>query len=465
MGGAWPRFHLADWLGGRAGGVGTLAGVSARRVNPILLALGPGIVFAGAAIGVSHLVQSTRAGAVYGLSLLWLVVLAHAMKLPAMLFGPRYAAATGHSLLHAYRVQGRHALIAFGVLTVGTMFAIQAAITVVTASLVKGVVVDPLVGAMGLETSIPMPWVALGVMLVCTLPLLAGGYGWLDRCIKVLMVVMAVTTVVAAATQLPAVIGAGLPVVTDLRAIDAAWIVFAVALVGWMPAPLDIAVWHSLWTLARRRQTGHTATRRQCEVDFVVGYTLCVVLAASFVVLGAALLHLRAVEPAGGGPAFAAQLISLYTDAIGAWAGPLIAVGAVAVMLSTSLTVLDALPRSLTELWSVAMHRPTDQPESAELTGRSATHTAVYWTCLVVLIVGAMLLITAFNARMRLLVDLATTLSFVATPVLAFFNHRAITGRDIPAEHRPGRVMRAWSWIAIVFWLAFVGVYAWVSLS
>ena len=37
--------------------------------------LGPGIVFASTCIGVSHLVQSTRAGADYGFALLWAVLL------------------------------------------------------------------------------------------------------------------------------------------------------------------------------------------------------------------------------------------------------------------------------------------------------------------------------------------------------------------------------------------------------
>ena len=91
------------------------------RPNP-LRALGPGLLFAGAAIGVSHLVQSTTAGALYGLSLVIVVVLAHAMKLPAMLFGPRYSAATGTSLLSAYRRQGRHALWTFALINFGTMF-------------------------------------------------------------------------------------------------------------------------------------------------------------------------------------------------------------------------------------------------------------------------------------------------------------------------------------------------------
>ena len=37
--------------------------------------LGPGLLFAGAAIGVSHLVQSTRAGADYGWGLTWALLL------------------------------------------------------------------------------------------------------------------------------------------------------------------------------------------------------------------------------------------------------------------------------------------------------------------------------------------------------------------------------------------------------
>jgi len=36
-------------------------------VIKIIKKLGPGLLFAGAAIGVSHLVQSTRAGADFGL--------------------------------------------------------------------------------------------------------------------------------------------------------------------------------------------------------------------------------------------------------------------------------------------------------------------------------------------------------------------------------------------------------------
>jgi Mn2+/Fe2+ NRAMP family transporter len=63
----------------------------------LLKAIGPGILLAGAAIGVSHLVQATRAGAEFRFGLLGLLVLACATKYPFLEFGPRYAAATGRT--------------------------------------------------------------------------------------------------------------------------------------------------------------------------------------------------------------------------------------------------------------------------------------------------------------------------------------------------------------------------------
>ena len=78
-----------------------------QRIRTFLARLGPGFLLAAAAIGASHLVMAPRAGALYGPTLLWLVVAAHLLKYPAFEFGPRYAAATGESLLAGYaRVPG-----------------------------------------------------------------------------------------------------------------------------------------------------------------------------------------------------------------------------------------------------------------------------------------------------------------------------------------------------------------------
>ena len=78
----------------------------------IISKLGPGLLFAGAAIGVSHLVQSTRAGADFGWGLIWALILVNILKYPFFQYGPRYAIATGESLLDGYYKIGKIYLIA-----------------------------------------------------------------------------------------------------------------------------------------------------------------------------------------------------------------------------------------------------------------------------------------------------------------------------------------------------------------
>ena len=84
-----------------------------RRLVHVFNHLGPGIVAASAAIGTSHLVQSTRAGGYYGFELLWVVILINLLKYPFIENGFRYAGATGENLLTAYHKLNKYYLIFF----------------------------------------------------------------------------------------------------------------------------------------------------------------------------------------------------------------------------------------------------------------------------------------------------------------------------------------------------------------
>ena len=97
--------------------------------------LGPGLLFAGAAIGVSHLVQSTKAGSNFGFGLLWALLLINMIKYPFFQYGPRYASATGENLLEGYKKLGKWTLRIYAILTLTTMFTIQTAVTIVTAGI------------------------------------------------------------------------------------------------------------------------------------------------------------------------------------------------------------------------------------------------------------------------------------------------------------------------------------------
>jgi len=59
--------------------------------------LGPGLLFASMAIGTSHLVLSTKAGAVYGMLMVVPILLANLLKYPFFEFGVRYTRVKEHS--------------------------------------------------------------------------------------------------------------------------------------------------------------------------------------------------------------------------------------------------------------------------------------------------------------------------------------------------------------------------------
>ena len=69
--------------------------------------LGPGLMFAAAAVGTSHLVQSTRASTEYGLTFAWIIVFICLLKYPLFRFGAEYAAATGQTLIEGYSHRGK----------------------------------------------------------------------------------------------------------------------------------------------------------------------------------------------------------------------------------------------------------------------------------------------------------------------------------------------------------------------
>ena len=418
--------------------------MSSAGPDSLLKVIGPGLLFAGAAVGVSHLVQSTRAGAQYGLGLLGLVILACAIKYPAFAFGPRYAAATGRSLLWGYRRRGRWALAVYGLLTLGTMFTIEAAVTLVTAGLAQSL----------LGTRVPVTILSAAILGASALLLAIGRYAWLDRAIKLMIGLLTVSTIAATVLVLPR-----LPWRTmagpALAGLDRGDVAFAAALVGWMPSAIDIAVWSSLWTLARARQTGHHPSVRQAALDFDVGYAGTLVLAVCFVLLGAGVMHAGGRSFAAAPGAFAGQIVDLYGTTLGSWSRPLLGLAAFAVMLSTTVTVVDGFPRALAALAAVLGGEPKDE----------AVEGPAYWVALAVLAAGSLVVIGPFVSRLKALVDLATTLSFLTAPVLSLLNHLAVTGAEVPAGGRPGPWLRRASVTGIVLQALFAAGYVWLRFG
>jgi Mn2+/Fe2+ NRAMP family transporter len=389
-------------------------------------------MWAAAAVGVSHLVQSTRAGALAGFGLAGVVLLALVLKYPFFEYGPRYAAATGLSLVEGYRRVGRWALWLYLGITLSTALIVQVAVVMFTAYLVK------LVFGLGW----PLPLVAGALCAVCAAILAAGRFGFLDRVIKLVMALLALSTLAAAVLTLSRADAPALALWPAGGLDGPVSLAFLLALVGWMPSAIDISVWSSLWTLAKDRASGERASPGAVLLDFRIGYVGTGILAFAFLTLGAAVMYGSGQAFSPRGTEFATQVVRLYTESLGVWTRPIVFTAVLTTMFSTSLTVIDGFPRAIDRALRVAFVDPRGTAAYAG-TGR-AYASAIAILCLLTVAVLAL-----FPGTLTAMVDLATIVSFLTAPVLGYLNLRAVTSPEVPPAQRPGPALRALSWLGL----------------
>ena len=267
--------------------------------------LGPGLLFAGAAIGVSHLVQSTRAGADFGFGLIWALVLIHIVKYPFFQFGPRYATATGESLLDGYKKLGKTVLLTYFILNLATMFTIQAAVTIVTAGLAANL--------FGITTN-PVIW-SIIITLICLVILIVGRYNLLDKLMKLIVITLTLSTFIA--LTVAAINSTNTYSFIQIIPKGTVEVGFLIAFLGWMPAPLDVSIWQSLWALEKQKEMKNEFTTKQSIFDFNIGYLSTLIVGICFVALGAIVMFNSGETFSEGAVQFSQQLITLYTKNLG----------------------------------------------------------------------------------------------------------------------------------------------------
>jgi len=390
--------------------------------------LGPGLLFAGAAIGVSHLVQSTRAGADFGFGLLWALLLIHVIKYPFFQFAPRYTTATGENLIDGYRRLGKPVLLIYFILTLVTMFTIQAAVTIVTAGLA--------VTIFGITDNVLL-W-SIVLLVISAAFLYKGRYSFLDNLIKIIVLILTLSSIIAV---LVAVFQ------TDKTF---SWIPnipqgtvevgFLIAFLGWMPAPLDVTIWQSLWTQEKQLAMGDTFDTKQSIFDFNTGFIGTIITGGLFMTLGALVFFQsgETLSPKAG--VFANQLIDLYATNLGSGIGWVVGIAAFTTMFSTTITALDASPKAMAKTTEI-------------LIGKKYSFSYLIW--LLVLVLGTIVILGFLTASMGVMIKIATIISFLTTPFYAIANLWLVSSKHMPAEWRPSLFLRIWSIIGIVFLISF----------
>lgn len=415
-----------------------------------LKTLGPGILFASTAIGVSHLVQSTRAGAGYGFTLLWAILLANILKFPFFEYGSRYANATGTSLIDGYKKIGKWMLYLYFIITLGTMFFVTAAVGAVTAGFMDNL--------FGISTAINIKNSPVIILFVVTIGILAiGKFKLLDSMIKVVSIVLLLSTITAFIIALNRGPTAEISSVIPPDIWEAANVTFLIALMGWMPIAVDLSTWNSLWTLEKIKESGYKPTLKETLREFNFGYWISAFLSICFVTLGAYLVFGTGNKMPNSSALFANKVISLYTETIGQWSYWIIAASGFSIMFGTSLGLFDGYARTLERVSELIFLKDSDVHQNKN----------PYLLALAITGIGGFLIIWFYSGNQKgfkLLIDIATTLSFLIAPIIAIINYKLVTSKDFPKDAKPGLVMHILSIAGIIFLSGFTIFFLWGKL-
>jgi len=434
---------------------------------------------AATSMGASHLVLSPRAGMLYGSALLWLVLIVHVLKYPAFEHGPRYALATGRSLVEGYsRVPGPRnwAVWCFVVFTAIQGVAVAVAVTSVAASALR-------VAVGGLSLS---QWGAILATVVLGL-LWLGRFPAMEAANKVMMIVLGVVTVTTFLSSPPKV-DAWLDMFNP--SLPPGSVVLAAAIVGWLPTGLDVSVWHSLWALevesrwedeplepeelveaeikAEAKQDkggidgldedisekrinaqsfggGRLRRLRRGLLDMRVGYGASLLLAVLFMFLGSQVPDVMGREAEGAEVAL--SISKAYSHILGSWIVPVFMTAAFVGMFATAYIVMDGFPRAFAEGLRVALHTRGggDKKRLSQL-----FYSRIYWGALI--FVWAMTCLIHFAwPRPVFLAIVGALLGLGVSPLYYVLNHYCVKKHIKEAQYKPNRWVMGVSAAGILF--------------
>ena len=435
--------------------------------------LGPGLTYAAAAVGVSHLIQSTRAGAYYGLEFIFAIVLIHIIKYPFFLFASNYSSHTGETLLEGYNKIGKWAVGLFLVITFLTMFIIQAAVTLVTANVTKVVFFNS-----DTFSFLSVEAIQCLLLLICFTLVLWGRYRILDKFVKVIIIILTFSTLIAVVFSInkTSYFSGG-----HFGTLDFKWdpihIGFLIAFLGWMPAPMDISVWYSEWNVAKQKETQDNKVNdlkvfdaKKSYFDFNVGYIGTAFLAILFLALGAFSLHGTGETFSQKSTVFVSQLIHLYTENVGSTLGVVVKIAAFTTMFSTTLACLDAFIRVLQRSTTLIIPH-LDNVENKSLKEKSfiearwisnLPYLKIFWS--IVLLGGTLSILFYFKQNLLALIQFATIISFISSPVIAILSYLVVVSPKTSPKVKPKPWLKVLSVIGILYFVCFSVYYVTVVL-
>jgi Mn2+/Fe2+ NRAMP family transporter len=288
----------------------------------------------------------------------------------------------------------------------------------------------------------------IGLFLVCGLILIIGKFKVLDSLVKIIGIVLLISTIAAfcaALFQGPK---------GDMPLFSGDWFpqnIFLIALMGWMPTAVDLSAWNSLWTVERIKTTGYHPTLKETLFDFNFGYLVSIILAVCFVTMGAFIIYGTDNTMGKGAAAFSNDVVNLYSATLGSWSYIIIAAAAFSIMFGTAIAVFDGYGRAMTKSIELAV-----MP-------KNFNETKYYRVVTVLTMLGGFMVILFFQDSFKELVTFTTVFSLIIAPIIAVLNTLLVQKKRI-GEKAPRLWLRILSYLGIIYLFIF-SIYAVILIS
>ncbi len=401
-----------------------------RTLGAKLKRIGPGILLAAAAIGSGELILTPRAGALYGLSVGWVIVVSIVYKLVLTLGLARYTIATGEDIFEGYsHLPGPRNWFVW---ILGLVFALGAA-GYSGIALACGSALFALLPALSM-----IQWAVLVVGVVFVL-LLKGAYEPIEKVAFVLSLTLIVGVIYSLAALAPTF---GWIVSQSVPRIPPGSGETIISLLGWTAGGTSTLI-YSFWILEKgyalpRGNIAPAADEPErfqhfrhwlslARIDAGLSYGLMLFVSLAFLTIGAITLS---TAGAGGGPLLPAReetatvLAHMLTAAGGPAARYIFLVAALAILFSTIIGLVDGKSRAL----RTAAH--IIAPRSRRWSDLTCYRLCVATLCLIIFA----LIFTGRPVMLIVLVSAleAPILSLAAVMLLYLLHTR------LPREYRPG---------------------------
>lgn len=395
---------------------------------------GPGILLAATAIGVSHLVQSVQAGAKYGLLFIYFILFAHLIKYPFFEIAARYSSVTKRSLLFGYNQLNKNYLVIYLVITLISIFTFLAAVTVVAAGIFANI----------FNLSLDIKASSILVLFFCYLILIFGKYELLDKGVKYIILILTLSSITALLLAIYNIDSVKEVAAANFSINNKFDLIFLIAFLGWMPAPLDCSIWNSIWIVEKNANHNQDISYKKSLIDFRTGFFTTAFLAIIFLLLGYIMFYSNNIILPDKSIDFVAVFLRLYTENLGSWSYYLIGFTAFITMFSTVITCIDGYPRTISKTIKLLFY---------ENKNKQCNELKIYNYILTLAILLTGFTIYFFISNMMQLIIIATIISFLTTPIIAFLNLKLISNKNFPSKYKPSKNFIYYSYFNLIILL------------